>query len=309
VPAIVKAYGAPSKIAGKGKIRRKGRNGWKPEFKNAPALQAELSRPHIAMADRTGAIYVADKDAHGIRKIALDSSISTVAGTNQAGDDGDQPGTGTDRRLSSPNGLWVREDGTVYILDLGNSKIRRLDTSGQLTTLFPVPGGISIGRGLWVRDDEQLAFIASNSKVLKWTPTTGVSTLADGFSSLANLVVDSNDQLLVTDRVAGLVYRVTMDGKRSVIAGNGKATGGGNCQQALRTSLPGVRAVWLHPQGGFFLGTHESSRVWYVDPSGIIHLVLDEKTVSEVRGISMDSRQNLIVVDDDHGFIRLLKKR
>ena len=104
-----------------------------------PLLELDLGR------GRLGPPVVAgppDKDAHAIRKVTLDGVIVTVAGTNQAGDDGDTPGPGTERRLSSPNGLWVRDDGTLYILDLGNSKIRRLGTDGVLTTLVSDSDGI-----------------------------------------------------------------------------------------------------------------------------------------------------------------------
>ena len=42
----------------------------------------------------------------------------------------------TNVAMNQPNGLWVRGDGTVYVLDTGNGKVRRLDTNGMMTTLF-----------------------------------------------------------------------------------------------------------------------------------------------------------------------------
>ena len=72
---------------------------------------------------------------------------------------------------------------------------------------------------------------------------------------------------------------------------------------ALETSLPGVRAVWFDRDGGYFLGTHESSAVWYVDADGIIHKFLGEPEISEVRGLSLDGAGNLIVVGDDRGLV------
>src|SRR5262249_22707571 len=150
----------------------------------------------------------ADKDAHAIRKITPSGLIFTVAGMNVAGDDGDDPGPGLQRHLSSPNGLWVFGDGTLYILDLGNAKIRRLDTNGILTTLFHVKDGIDSGRGLWVQGEESLVYFASGNSVRKWTPGGGVKTVADGFDDLGNLVVDPAGSLVVTDRGANRVYRV-----------------------------------------------------------------------------------------------------
>src|SRR4030095_9385564 len=112
----------------------------------------------------------------------------------------DEATTATEVALNQPNGLWVRGDGTVYLLDLMNGKVRRVDTNGLASTLFTVPGGIFIGRGLWVSDDEAVAFFCAGDVVKKWTPADGVSDYASGFVELGNLVVDPSGDLVVTDR-------------------------------------------------------------------------------------------------------------
>ncbi len=63
------------------------------------------------------------------------------------------------RAPSNPNGLWVLEDGTVYILDLDNDKVRKLHPDGMMVTLFTVPG-LTLGRGLWVAADRALPMSA-----------------------------------------------------------------------------------------------------------------------------------------------------
>jgi hypothetical protein len=138
------AYGELSTIAGAGGIP--GFNNWQSEFEGAPATNVFLSGPHMAMADRAGNIYIADKDSHGVRRIRPDGTIVTAAGIEGPGNGPDSPTPGTQVGLVEPIGLWVRDDGTVYILDLGNGKLRRLDTNGVMRTLFTVPGGIAIGR-------------------------------------------------------------------------------------------------------------------------------------------------------------------
>lgn len=325
--SLVASYNLLSTFAGKGEFRDSGRNAWEPRFEGGPAVAAELSRPHFAMADDAGMIYIADKEAHAIRKITLDGKIFTVAGTNVAGDDGDEPGKGTERRLSSPNGLWVRGDGTLYILDLDNGKVRRLDASGVMTTLITVEGGIPIGRGLWVSADETLVYFSSGTEVKKWTPSSGVNPYAVDFVELGNLVVDSGGALVVTDRGAHRVYRIQSDGQAVPIAGNGQAGGGGDGALALETGLQGVRGVWFVPDGrGYFLATHEGNQVWYVDSLGIIHLFLDGGDghthsgdgeffhspgykVSEVRAVTLDRAGNLIVTENDYGFVRRVERR
>jgi hypothetical protein len=303
-PPFLDAYGPLTTIAGTGTIRRKGDNGWTASMEGTPALDAELSRPHIAMADASGAIYVADKDAHAVRKIATDGTITTVAGTSAAGDDGDGPAVAASARLSSPNGLWVRGDGTLYILDLGSSAIRRVDTSGRMTTVLRPADGISIGRGLWVADDESKIIIASGSRIIEWT-SAGVTTLADGFRQLGNLYRLANGDLLVTDRGASRVYRVTSDGAKTHIAGGGTRTD--DCAPATEVDLPGVRSVWPHASGGYFLGTHSGSSVWFVDGAGYAHRFLDGLDgIDEVRALTIDGTGRLIIVDDDAGFVRTM---
>ena len=115
---LTRAYGLLSTVAGVGGLQDV--NNWRPEYEGGPATSAVLSGPHMTQADRAGNYYIADKDAHGIRKIRLDGTIITVAGINSPGDGPNTATPGTEVALREPNGLWVRGDGTVYILDLGN---------------------------------------------------------------------------------------------------------------------------------------------------------------------------------------------
>jgi len=83
-----------------------------------------------------------------------------------------------------------------------------------------------------------------------------------------------------------------------------------------------VRGIWPVPGGGYFLATHAGSQVWYVDTQGIIHLFLDGSPgahsgdgeewsspnvrVSEVRNIALDPRGNLLVTENDYGYVRIV---
>src|SRR6185295_5839216 len=197
---LVNSYGLLSTVAGLGQFGADVNNYWESRFEGGPATEANLSRPHFAMADDAGNIYIADKDSHSILKVTLDGTIHTVAGTHEGGSNGDGPTNGTSLQLNFPNGLWVRGDGTVYILDTDNGKVRRLATNGIITTMFTVSGGIDGGRGLWVRNDESLVYFASLQDLRKWTPGGGVSTLNGSFNELGNIVVDRNGNVIATDR-------------------------------------------------------------------------------------------------------------
>ncbi len=321
---LVNSYSLLTTIAGSGGATGAGVNKWLGSFEGGPAPSCQLSRPHIAMADGVGNIFIADKDAHGIRKVRLDDTIITVAGTSAQGNGTDSPTIGTSVMLDQPNGLWVRKDGTVYILDLGNSKIRRLGTNGVLSTLFAIPG-LSTGRGIWMKDDESLAFICSGTVVKKWTPAGGVVDFATGFSDLGNLAISPMGELVVTDRGAHRVYRLSADGtSRTSIAGNGTTVGGGDNQLAVSTGLNQVRAIWFLPTGAYLLGTDNGSQVWYVDTAGVIHLLLNgnstshagdgtyffnpgQARVSKVRQITLDYEGNMLITEHDAGYVRKVR--
>jgi hypothetical protein len=279
----------------------------------------------MAMADRAGNIYIADKDSHGVRKIRPDGTIVTAAGIERPGNGPDSPTPATQVGLVEPNGLWVQDDGTVFILDLGNGKIRRLDTNGVMRTLFTVPGGIDIGRGLWVSPDESEAYFCSLTVVKRWTAETGATDFSTNYVQLGNLIVDARGNVVVADRGSHAVYRLDAQGQRTVIAGNGLSSGGGDGQLATETALDEVRGVWCMPNGGFLVATHRASQVWYVDPDGYIHLMLNgnrvgvhfgdgtwfynllELRVSECRAITMDYEGNLIITENDVGYIRKVR--
>lgn len=321
---FAESYSLLSTIAGKGEMDDRGTVGWKSEYEGGSATEAELTRPHFAMADMAGNIYIADKDAHGIRKVTPEGVITTVAGTNIAGDNGD--GIGTETQLNAPNGLWVKFDGTLYILDLGNGKIRRLNNNGHLETIVDDPAGISIGRGLWVTDSEDSIYYACGSKIKLWSKTGGIIDFSTGYSSLGNICMDKNGFLIATDRSAHAVYRINKDGSSKVrIAGNGTTTGGGNGELATETGLNEVRAVWFLDDNSYFVGTHEGSQVWYVDNSSKIYLFLDGRNgdeyhngdgenyrtpgykISEVRSLSVDYEGNVLITENDLGYVRKIK--
>jgi hypothetical protein len=323
---LKQSYDLLTTVAGKGGNCKSDVNGWLQEFEGKPALQADLSSPHMAMADSAGNIYIADKDAHAIRKVDAGGIITTVAGTSGSGDGGD--GVATKQALSSPNGVWVNKRGEFYVLDLGNSKVRKVDAQGVMTTLFRDTAGMSTGRGLWVSKAEDTVWYASGYQIKMWTKSGGVAVYATGFSGgLGNMVQDRSGFIVAADRSASLVYRLDKEGNKIIIAGNGVTSGGGDGFPALETGFDGVRGVWFLPDNTFFLATHEGSQVWYIDSAGISHLFLSGRAgdgvhsgdndnyqapgfkVSEVRSVTVDYQGNVIVAENDCGYIRKVAKR
>jgi hypothetical protein len=322
---FTQSYGLLRTVAGNGAGRTDTVNYWLSEYEGGFATNAALSRPHFAMADAAGNIFIADKDSHSVLKISRDGRIHTAAGTHVSGTGADTANWATNVALNSPNGLWVGGDGSVYILDTGNGKVRWLATNGLMTTLFTVTGGIGGGRGLWVRDDRALAYFISGNDLKRWTSGGTLKSLNnDNFVDPGNIWVRADGNVIVTDRGANLVYLVTATGAsagaRTVLFGDGSNSPVVDGTPALSNGLYGVRGVWPVPTGGYLLATHEGSQILYVDSAGILHVLLDGYPgysygdgewfytpgwkVSEVRSVSMDPHGNILIVESDYGYLR-----
>ena len=202
-----------------------------------------------------------------------------------------------------------------------------LNRSCSIQTHFIVSASDSIQRGLWVSEDETLAYVTTYTAVKKWERGVGLADFSTGYLQLGNIAMDPGDNLVVTDRGAHRVYRLDRQGNRTPIAGNGTTSGGGDGQLALDTGLEEVRGVWFLSTGAYFLCTHRSSRVWYVDPTGYIHLFLNgdrngahagdrtwfyhpaEYRVSECRAVTVDHGGNILITENDAGYVRRIEFR
>ncbi len=328
---LIQAYGIMETICGDGVGRTDGVSYWQPQFEGGVAAFASLSRPHYAMADKAGNIYIADKNSHAVLRISTNGTVHTHCGTHVAGYNGAGPMAATNMQLNLPNALWVRSDGVVYVLDTENAVVRRVSTNGTAVTLFDAKNdtstGLGGGRCLWVKDDETLAYFGNGNRIRKWTPGGGLQTLRDGFTELGTFCVEAAGSLIVTDRVANRVWRIQADGTGVIIAGNGTTTGGGDGSPALSIGLYGPRGVWPVPTGGYLLLLHDGAQLWYVDSANIMHLLVnglggngyvhggdgqyfyapDQYNIGEGRSVSMDSAGKIIICESDYGFIRRIR--
>src|SRR5262249_8824576 len=99
-----------------------------------PALQAQLRFPIGVAVAPDGSLYIADTYNNRIRRVAPDGLITTVAGngTNGSGGDG---GPAIQAQLNEPFGIAVGPDGSLYIAERQNSRIRRVSPDGIITTI------------------------------------------------------------------------------------------------------------------------------------------------------------------------------
>ena len=98
------------------------------------AVEATLNTPAGIAVDAAGNVYIADAFNHKIRQIAPDGVITTLAGTGETGADGDG-GQARDARLRTPLGVALDSDGTLYIADTYNHRIRKVTIDGTISTI------------------------------------------------------------------------------------------------------------------------------------------------------------------------------
>lgn len=330
---LVQSYGLLETIAGTnmpgGGVDKS--NYWRPWYEGGPATNACLSRPHNAFADPENNILIVDQGSGSVLKVTPAGTIHTFAGTHTNGFNGDGPAPATNLALNFPNGGWMAEDGRFYILDTDNRRIRRVDPNGIMTTVVTNADAVGEGRGLWVKSDESLLYFCALTRLRKWTPAGGVVTLPHVFLNLANILGDERTgDLYICDRDAHRIYRLDTNGVLTTFAGNGTTGPRTEGTPVLQFGFNRPRDLCFLPNGGYLVSEHNPGNcVWYVDPAGRVHLWLNGNSsnnayrgdgawfyanlatpkVSKVRSIKTDRRGNLLIVENDIGYLRRVNFR
>ncbi len=176
---IDKTSGNISTIAGTGSM---GYNG-----DNIPATAAQIYTPNHIAADASGNIYIADAQNYRIRRVDPSGMITTIAGNGMIDYAGDN-GPATNANMKYASGIAVDHDGNVYFCDPWPSVIRRISTSGIITTvvgngtqgysgdgLLAKDAALHGPSGIWINNSNEL-FIsdAGNSVIRKVNLATGI---------------------------------------------------------------------------------------------------------------------------------------
>jgi uncharacterized protein (TIGR03437 family) len=212
------------------------------------ATSAELNSPAGVALDSSGNLYIADSGNFVVRKVA-GSTISTVAGNNGsgAGYAGDGAAA-TSAQLNNPAHLAFDAAGNLYIADPGNNVVRKVNTSGTIST---VAGIFSGGAG--------------------YTGDGGQATQA----LLANpegVAVDHAGNLYIADTRNNVIRKVDTKGVITTVAGNGALNPGftGDGGPATQASLNGPKGVAVDAAGNLFIADSFNSAIRVVLPNGII---------------------------------------
>ncbi len=220
-----------------------------------PAIDAELNYPLDAVIASDGSLYIADTHNHRLRHVDPEGNITTIAGTGVPGYNNDNI-PATSALLNYPAGVALGPDGSIYIADTGNNRIRRIGTDGIITTIA--------GNGIAGYNGDNIP--ATNAQLqlkLIIMPLviypTGIAVAPDGSIYIA----DTNNQR---------IRRIGTDGYITTVAGSG-ASGLGDNGPATEAELISPQGIAVSQNGSIYIADTGDSRIRRVDSNGIITTV------------------------------------
>ena len=271
------------------------------------ATAAELYFPSGIALDTIGNLFVADWGNNRIRKINNAGIITTIAGTNYSGFSGDG-GAATAAELKNPRGVAIDKNGNIFIADSDNGRIRKINTSGIISTVGGATGAYLYEDGAAATDVEigipflicvdriGNIYFSDYARVLKIDTSGIINTYAGGdsigFSGdggpatdarfnyyINGLAVDGVGNLYIADSYNNRIRKVDASGYISTFAGTGSATGHtGDGGAATDAELNGPSDVAVDLLGNVFIADFYNSCIREVTTDGIIHTIAGNDT-------------------------------
>ncbi len=252
---------------------------------------AQFSTPYGVAFDASGNIYIADAGNHKIRKISMDGTVTTIAGTGTAGF---SDGNGVNASFNFPFGLAIDSAGNIYVADTVNHKIRKITPDGIVSTLAGSTAGFADGNGSNAQfntpydvavDVSNNIYVADtgNTKIRKITPDGTVTTIAgstpgfaDGssnnaqFSSIGGLELDTSGNIYVADFGNHRIRKINTNGDVITIAGSEQGFADGIGENA-RFNRPVRVAVDI--LGIVYVSDTFNDKIRKIDSNGLVSTI------------------------------------
>ena len=279
---MVDAAGIITTVAGTGESGFSGDGG--------QAVGARLYGPRGLAVDGAGNLFIADTFNDRIRKVGSAGVVTTIAGTGESGDGG----PAVDARLAFPEGVAVDGAGNLFMADLIDHRIRRVDTAGVITTI--------VGTG-------ERGFSGD-----------GGAAVAARLDSPRGVAVDGAGNFFIADSGNGRIRRVDTAGVITTVAGTGERGFSGDGGPAVAARLDGPIGLAMDGAGNLFITDSGNGRIRRVDTAGVITTIVGtgERGFSGDGGaavdaqlafpadVAVDGAGNVFIADSGNGLIRIL---
>jgi sugar lactone lactonase YvrE len=281
----VNASGIISVFAGNGTTGYSGDGG--------PATAAELYYPTTVGFDGLGNVYIGDATSKRIRKVTPLGIITTFAGNGTYGNTGDG-GPATAAELGYPAGISFDASGNAYIADQDNNNVRKVNSSGIISTFA--------GNG-----------------TAGYSGDGGPATAAMLYGPVRVIVSGSGD-IYIDDYSNSRIRKVNSSGVISLIAGNGTTVFGGDGGQATAAELAGPVGIASDIYGNIFIADMGNNRIRMVNSLGVIKTIAGtgvagyngdciQATFAELNapiGVAVDGSGHIFFSEDGGNRIRIL---
>lgn len=233
------------------------------------ATGAQLYLPVRVAVDSKGNFYFSDYYVNRVRMVtAATGKISTLAGNGASTFAGDN-GPGNEASVTDVHGIVADSSGNVYIADTSNSRIRKVDSKGVITTYAGDGSRGFAGDG------------ATATKAKLWFP--------------AGLALDSAGNLFVADYGNSTVRKIAASGGNiTTVAGTGVWGASGDGGPATRATLGAPSAVAVDAAGNLYIADSSNNSIRRVSTDGNIRTIL---TGYSIQSMAIDGAGNLYFVD------------
>jgi len=260
-----------------------------------PANEAQLNEPYEVRFDSTGNMLFVEMQNHLIRRVdAKTGKISTLAGTGQAGFAGDG-GPAAKAQFRQPHSIALDKQDNVYVADIGNHRIRKIDArTGTITSIagngekeLPTAGGQAEGqpvlgpRALAIADDVLWVALREGHSLWKlklsegtWQHVAGTGKkgfTGDGgpakeatFDGPKGIAIGGDKNVYVVDTENHAIRLIdTQTGQIGTIAGRGPTHKGGSGDGGPATAalLDRPHGICVGPDGAVYIGDTLNHRV------------------------------------------------
>lgn len=197
-------------------------------FLDGTGTTAKFYYPAGMAIDASDNLYIADYSNHRIRKITPSGVVTTFAGLATAGT---ADGNTSVARFNGPTGVGVDPSGNVFVADYGNHKIRKISTSGEVSTVA--------GTGI--------------------AGATDGSSATASFNHPAIVAVDANNNLFITDEGNHKIRKINAAGEVTTLAGTGIV--GANDSVADAATFKGPTGICVDASGTVYIADYGNHKI------------------------------------------------